>query len=340
MRTQNSAASQTSDPPTRAALNYPSAILAAANAFLCVKEMRLVARYWWHNGRLPNIAHPQRYTERMLWRKIVDRSPQFVQFCDKLATKEYLKARCPDLPVARTLWVGHDTDAIPEELLRGDVLVKANHGCGFNHHIRGGHYDRGALRRKTRRWLKSGYGRKNGEWAYSQVPRTLFVEEAIGDAEAGLIEFHVRAGNGKAILGSVMGQCKSPEQWAIYLDPEGTPTIGMFEPEGTLIKPLPKDLAVLEPYRRAIQFAKKLSVGVDYARFDFMWNGVELFGGEITVYPAAGLEDPCNSLINGLVLTGWDLTQAHFLKSQHSGWAKLYADALGCRLRDRVSVRA
>lgn len=313
-------------------------IFAATNAVLYAKNIGLVRRYRRTISRLPNIANPQRYAERMLWRKIVDHNPQFVLFSDKLATKDFLKGHCPDLPVPRTLWVGRDADAIPDELLRGDVFVKANHGCDFNHRIRGGQCDRDALRTKTEQWLGSVYGRKGGEWAYSMVEPKLFVEEAVGDAEANLIELNVRACNGKAILSSVLGKCKTPSQWSVYLDPEGAPTPGMRDPEGSRVVPLPKGLAVMEPYRRAVQFAQKLSVGVDYARFDFLWNGSELFGGEITVYPAGGFLDPANSLANAVTMTGWDLMQSHFLKSQHTGWMRIYADALRRRLKASIPV--
>lgn len=325
--------------PTAPAPTYPLAesngdalLLALTNALLYAKRPGLVWRHWRRIDRLPNIAQPRSYTERMLWRKLIDHNPQFVAFADKLAAKEFLRARCPDLPVPRTLWSGREFDAIPEELLRGDVLVKANHGCGFNHHIRGGKYDRDELRRKTRRWLKRGYGRKNGEWAYSQVQRKLLVEEAVGDAEGSLLEINVRACNGKAILGSVMGKVNTPAHWAVDLDPAGVPTWGMLDLEGGPITPLPAGIDVAEPYRRAVQFTEALSVGVDYARFDFMWNGVELYGGEITVYPAAGLAEPGNAWTNRVILTGWELAQSHLLQTPQSGWKRSYAAALRRRL--------
>jgi hypothetical protein len=264
---------------------------------------------------------------------LVDHNPLFILFSDKLATKDFLKSRCPDLPVPRTLWVGCDTDAIPDELLRGDVFVKANHGCDFNYRVRGGQCDRAALREKTRRWLNSVYGKKSGEWSYSKVEPKLFVEEAVGDVKDGLLEFNVRASNGKAILGSVLGNCKTPAQWSAYLDPDGIPTLGMNDPEGSPVTPPPRVLEAIEPYRRAVQFTRQLSVGVDYARFDFMWNGRNLFGGEITVFPAAGNSDPVNYSTHAAVLNGWDLMQSHFLKSEHSGWTRCYADALKRRLK-------
>jgi len=312
-----------------------SCILAVVNAALCVRHRRSVRDYWRRTGRLPNIANPHHYSERMLWRKVVDHNPQFVVFSDKLAAKKFIQDRCPDLPLPRVLWVGLDSDAIPDELMRGDVFVKANHGCDFNFRVRPGRCDRAVLRQKTRHWLNSVYGGKGKEWSYSKIEPKLFVEEAIGDAGADLLEFHVRAGNSRAILGSVMGHAKTPAQWFTYFDPQGVPTLGMNDPEGSPVVPAPAALAVIEPYRRAVQYARQLSVGVDYARFDFMWNGRELFGGEITVYPAGGTTDPANAMSRAAVLDGWDLTQSHFLKSQHAGWARLYANALKRRLNGR-----
>jgi hypothetical protein len=97
-------------------------------------------------------------------------------------------------------------------------------------------------------------------------------------------------------------------------------------------------LAVVEPYRRAVGYARQLSVGVDYARFDFLWNGQDLFGGEITVYPAGGMRDPANSVTRDVLLGGWDLLQSHFLKSPQAGWTRRYAEALKQELNRRVCL--
>jgi hypothetical protein len=274
----------------------------------------------------------------MLWRKAVDHNPQFVIFSDKLATKEFMGRCCPDLPVPKVLWIGRDADAIPDEVLRQDVFVKANHGCDFNHRIRDGRCDRAILRDKARRWLGSVYGRGGGEWSYSQVEPKLFVEDAIGDAERDLLEFQVRASNGRVILGSVIGNSKTPAQWYVYLDAEGRPTQGVFEPSASPAAAAFEARTVAEPYRRAVAFTRRLSVGVDYARFDFLWNGKDLFGGEITVYPAGGVSDPATSEANTVVLNGWDMLPAHFLNAPQSGWRRWYAEALKRRWAKPVAV--
>ena len=308
-------------------------IFTVANAVFTRSNKGLVDAYQQIHGRRPDIANPLRYTERMLWRKIVDHNPQFVLFTDKLATKEYVRRLCPELAVPRTLWVGRDADAIPADLLRGDVYVKASHGCDFNQRIRSGQWDRAALKKLADQWLLSIYGQESGQWAYSQVEPKLFVEEAIGDVEAGMLEFNVRVCNGRAIMGSVLGLCKTPNQWAAYFDPEGNPIPGMSDPEGGPISRLPAGVEVLEPYLRAVQFARQLGTGVDYVRCDFMWNGRELFGGEITIYPAGGLFEPANASANSVTLNGWDLLQSNFLKIPQTGWNRIYAGALKRKLR-------
>ncbi len=100
-------------------------IFAFANALFRRKNRTLWQSYRQRHGRQPNIANPQLYTERMLWRMIVDHNPQFVLFSDKLTAKEYVKRRCPELLLPQTLWIGRDAADIPPELLRGDVYVKA-----------------------------------------------------------------------------------------------------------------------------------------------------------------------------------------------------------------------
>jgi len=290
-------------------------------------------------GRQPKIGCPVRYTDYMIWRKFVDRNPDFVMLSDKLAAKEFMQRRCPELAVPRTLWVGASADDIPDELLRRDVFVKTNHGCNFNFRTRGEPCDRAALRKLTDEWLASVWGGETGEWPYALVKPKLFVEEPVGDAEADLMEFNVRAGNGTITLGSVLGKCKLPGQWIYYLDPQGEPTLGAADKEGAPIMPLPPGLDIKAPYLRAVEFTRRLSVGCDYARYDFFWNGNELFGGEITLFPAAGTRDMASMQVDRAICDVWDLRDTHFLRTRQTGFKRIYAGALRRRLDRERSVR-
>jgi len=201
-------------------------IFMLTNLWLYTLHPRLLWAARRRHGWWPNVARPESISERMWWRKFVDRSPLHVTFADKLATKEYIRARCPELAIPRTLWAGTDAADIPDDVLRGDVYVKTNNGCSFNYRIRGGAVDRAQLKKTTDRWMKYRFGKEHGEWAYWPIEPKLFVEEAIGDVEAGLLELQVRAGWGECILGLVLGYAKTPRRWAVYVDEDGRAKTG------------------------------------------------------------------------------------------------------------------
>jgi hypothetical protein len=305
-------------------------ILAAADRVLRRRHRALVRNFRKRYGRWPGLGHPVRYADRMLWRKILDRNPLFVVFTDKLACKDHMARLCPGLALPRTLWTGTDADDIPDAVLAGDVLVKASHGWNMNLRIRGGVPGRTVLKQTTEQWLRTVHGQKGGEWSYSQVAPRLFVEETVGDSAASLLEFNIRASNGRIILGSVLGLCKSPDEWRFFLDPAGEPV--SWKSKG---KPDPVPEILPHPdeqwkiaYLEAVRHTEQLSRGVDYARFDFLWDGGPLYGGEITVYPRAGHTTPAGSPLDDAIMAGWDLRVSHFLTAPQHGWARLYAGAL------------
>jgi hypothetical protein len=141
-----------------------AALFALWRAAAWLRHPRRMNRNRRHARHWPNVARPGTLMERMLWRKLFDRNPLFVTFADKLATKDWVAARCPGLAVPRTLWRGTDPAAIPDEVLRPGVVVKANHGSGFNLFLRDAAPSRAEVELLARRWLAAEFGRSRGEW--------------------------------------------------------------------------------------------------------------------------------------------------------------------------------
>jgi hypothetical protein len=303
-------------------------VLGSTNAYLYARNPRAVRRFYRRMGRLPNLAAPGSYLERMYWRKLVDRNPLFVELTDKLRAKEYCRRMSPELALPATLWIGSDADAIPDQVLAGDVFIKTNHGFNFNYRVRDGKVDRSHLKRTTDGWMAQVHGQRSEQWAYGQIAPKLLVEEAVGDAESDMLEFSISSSDGRAIRGAVIGHNKLPNTWVVALDTEGRPTTHANDPPGTPPKPLPEGLVIGEPFALAVAHARKLSVGLDHARVDFMWNGTTLYGSEITIYPAAGLAPIVNPDVEAQVLLGWELEKSHFLRAARSGPVALYAAAL------------
>ena len=311
----------------------PSRVLFTANCLFFFKFFRPILKYIYFRRRYPNLAFPNRYSERMLWRKTLDHNPLFVTLTDKLSAKEYCQRMCPSLEVPKTLWIGKDADRIPASALSGDVFVKSNHGFDFNYAVKNGEVDRQDLKTTTDNWLRSTHGVRYFEWAYTQIEPKLFVEESVGDASKDLLEFSVRCSNGTFILGSVVAHNKLPNKWYTYLDDQGKRNQGIDGPDDPKNAQLPPDLDIVQPYKAAVEYSQQLSRGVDYARYDFMWNGETLYAGEITIYPNAGNGEIPNPHANAHFMKTWDLESSYFLNTEHTGFMKRYSEALSQKLK-------
>ena len=271
----------------------------------------------------------------MFWRRIFDHNPLFVTFCDKLATKEYIKSIIPEAELPDTLWVGVDVGDIPESLRNVDAVLKANHGSSFNHFGCVGGRESKTLKEKTAKWLKTDYGRSKHEWGYFRARRVLFLERRMHhpDGEK-LVDVSVRCSNGNAILASATTDNKTAAKRFGYFDIDGKRCVHFetTEPEN---EKLPSDFVLPESFRLAVEWAKRLSVGVDYARYDFLCVGSRIYPGEVTVYPGAGLSSADEDGVDAVIVEGWNLAASWFLRTPWRGWRKIYAAAVRSHLDER-----
>jgi hypothetical protein len=316
---------------TSAVTTRDSALLATWRLAALLQHPRLHWKYLRRMKRIPDVAVPRLYSERMLWRKLFDRNPDFVTFSDKLACKRWIAARLPALPIPRVLWEGERAEDIPQDLIRQGVAIKANHGSTFNLLIRDTPPPRTVVVETARRWLAKDWGVRRGEWSYAPVPRRVFVEELIAPAPddppgARLLDIKVHAGNGRLANVAVLADDDNGRRGGRNFDSNGNPTAeGMPHYDDT-----PVAIAVPTTFRAACEAARQLSVGVDYARFDFLAVGSRLYAGEITVFNYAGYRD-YGPEIMALQKSLWDLRESFFLRetAPYGSWfTRAYAAAL------------
>ncbi|WP_137929896.1 ATP-grasp fold amidoligase family protein [Mesorhizobium comanense] len=312
-------------------------ILSVAGLFLILRHPALTVRFAIKLGYLPNLATPETYHEMLLWRKVVDRNPLFVTLTDKLAAKAHLRGACPELAVPRTLWFGRDPADIPLDLLAGDVIIKTNHGCAMNIFVANGVPDRGAIIAKARHWLRKRYGRRNGEWAYWPIVPTVFVEERLalsGTTIATDIKVHVCGG----VVTHAWVEDKEAGR-SLLLDRDANPLPGRDPDYPREDQAVPANTRLLDYVREAISIAPVIAGDLDYIRIDFLVTDDRLYGGEIVVYPGAGYGTTTNPAFAGEIELLWRLDQSAFLRRQHSGVVRLYADALRAKCQSRIISR-
>lgn len=74
--------------------------------------------------------------------------------------------------------------------------------------------------------------------------------------------------------------------------------------------------------------ASRVAGDLDYVRVDFMVVNDVLFGGEITVYPSAGLMTNSSRESLTEMARRWDIRGSWFLAKPQKGWRRIYARAL------------
>lgn len=301
-------------------------MLAGVNAACYVRFPLLALRVRQRLGYWPDIAWPSRFHEKMLWRKIFDRDPRFTELSDKLKAKAYVLDRHPDVAVPQVLWEGTDVSAIPDDLLAGDVFLKANHGSGFNLRVVGGKPDRDTTGREADRWMRRRYGRKHREWGYFGVEPRLYLEPTL-TGEGGSVEFdykvYVTGGRASHIFLAV--DRFGPDIRCAVFDRNGRP-----HPYQTLAYGAALDLEPHGYFADVVRLAEELGSPFDQVRVDFIANARTFQFAEFTFYSEAGydsVDDSGNPMLlhhNAL----WDLTRSRFLSRPPAGPAGAYARAL------------
>lgn len=296
-----------------------------------LRHPRLVIRFCTRIHRLPDPAFPTRVHDKYLWRKIFDHNPLFTRVSDKLLAKEFALEHCPNVRVPHTLWIGEDPAQIPDEVLAGDVVVKANHGCAWNHFVRGGEVDRPELERKARQWIASDYGRPHGEWGYRGVEPRLFVEEMLKPSAGPTPdEYKCYVASGRiSYVFSRQYRHDAPTTVAI-LDRDGRSYETTLDVHSTTT-------AIEAPaaYDRIVACAEKLAAPFDDIRVDIHEVDGELYFSELTIYSLGGYAWIGVAALMDLRNDLWDLRRSWFLTTPQRGWRALYAKALLSRLDSR-----
>jgi len=188
--------------------------------------------------------------------------------------------------------------------------------------------------------MHTDYSRYKYESAYFGTRRLLFLEELIEDPGGGkLVDLSVRCSNGRAILVSATVDNKREGEKMAYVDLQGVRLFAL-ERKQPPEEFLPPNYRPPATFDTAVDYARRLSVGIDYARYDFLCIGERIYAGEITVYPAAGMSKADKDGLDRILLEGWDILQSWFLTTPQSGWRGFYAGVVRRHFMSEAPSRA
>jgi len=233
-----------------------------------------------------NLKCPKSFNEKLIWKKIYDRNPLLPVTADKYQVRSYIKEilgedKAKELLIP-LLYVTDKPETIPFEKLPSAFIIKPNHASGLKIIVEDGHFNKKEIIKTCKNWLKIPYGMEKLEWAYQSINKKIVVEKLLRDNDGNIPEdFRFNMFNGK---------CKSVH--AIFKDDH---SISSFDEKWNYlsIKILncrigPK---INKPrnFEKMLELAEKLSKPFDYIRVDLYSLKGKIFIGELTHYPASGI---------------------------------------------------
>lgn len=233
-----------------------------------------------------DLDNPKTYSEKITWRKVFDRNPLFPVVQDKLRARDYAREMLGDKEAEEILvplyFVTGDPEKIPFDTLPDRYVIKANHGCGWMILVEDGRkVDRRAVVRRCRKWLKTTYGKRRMEWAYSQMKPQVYGEEYLVENGKVPTDYKFLVFGGKVRLVYA------------YYDRFGEPSEAFFDEKGRRLYIAAKHeaesgLELPSNFGKMAAIAERLASPFDYLRVDLYSFGGKIRLGEMTVYPGSG----------------------------------------------------
>jgi hypothetical protein len=300
-------------------------ILLAVHFFAIYTKPLLVLRFLICTKRLPFFIVPRTLNEKYLWRKLFDHNPVFTIVSDKLACKDYIRQRLPDLGVAKVLKVLSCPDEIlqlPDNFLLQPWVLKSSQGSGDVLVMPHGCLDRFMLVARATSMLAKEHGRAHHEWGYFNVPKKIFFEEYIQPQEE-LFELKFYT-FGKHVGRVVQIGGRFKKLWAQAWELGANGQLVYSSEPATLASPKANE-PLPSTTRRMLEIAKQLGKDFDHMRIDLLTDGQRIWFGELTVYNLGGYHiAPSGYMLNTGMTLLWKLKNAYCMTVEHKSLAKKY----------------
>lgn len=251
-------------------------------------RLHVPLRYKRAFGEFPNLRNPKTFNEKICYRKLHP-EPVFSILSDKVEARSYVK-HCiggqyltPCLGVARQL-----TPELFDEL-PNQFVMKASHGSGFNLLVDDKrHVTFPELYNLSQEWLSSNFYTVCRENQYKPIEPRLIFEKLLLD-ESGKVpkdyKFHCfkKPGEDPVIYIEI-----SHDRFTNY-------RVDFYDADWKLVRVreerLDSGIELEKPHNldAAMDLALKLAKGFSYVRVDFYLIGDDIYFGEMTFTPMAGL---------------------------------------------------
>ena len=236
-----------------------------------------------------SLENPQKFTEKIQWLKLYDRNPLHTMKADKYAVREFVKNTIGEQHLVELFGVYDRPEEIDFDALPDRFVLKSTHGCGMSIVCPDkNQLDRKAVVKKFNRWLKiNWYYKSKRQWAYKDIPPRIICEEFLeSNTDWGLLDYKFFCLNGK------------PEYIQVIFDRTGREERfqNLYDTQWNRLSvttsgfPInPKNVPPPPCLDEMLRLASALAKDIIFSRVDFYYHNDKIIFGEITFYPAGGV---------------------------------------------------
>ncbi len=256
-------------------------------------------QYFFYFGKFPNLKSPITFNEKLQWLKLYNRRPMYTTLVDKIEVKKWVKKILGEKYVIPTYGVWTHPREIEFEKLPKEYVIKCNHSggnCGIHIVKDGANVDTQLIKKNLSKALRHSIYKYFREWPYKNVKKRILAEKYLGE---NISDYKFFCYDG--FVESVM-VCTDRES--------GHPKFYFFDEKWNLKRynirgknaapdftlPPPKNI------EKMFEIASILSKGFPFVRVDLYNIDGRIYFGEITFYPASGLDN--NLLLETDILFG------------------------------------
>ncbi|MFA0922272.1 ATP-grasp fold amidoligase family protein [Xanthomonas fragariae] len=242
-------------------------------------------------GRFPNLYNPTCFNEKVLYRKCVHGDyPVYQRLADKVAVRPYVASRIGNAHLIPLLLDSNN----PEDLLSlprwRQTVIKANHGASMVEIVRDepDAVQRRRIIERCGQWLRHDFSDMEREIHYRNIPPRILVEHYIGDAQHAPVDykFHMfRQADGSFhyVLQVIYGRFDTPALSMTFFVDNLHEAFHRIRDDGRQPPCAPQLL------EQALELSKVLASDFDYVRVDWYIQNGQIYFGELTFTPGAGL---------------------------------------------------
>jgi hypothetical protein len=256
--------------------------------------------------RLPNLREPKVFNEKILYRKFVYGDYQnYGRLSDKYSVRDYVAEKVGSEYLIPLLYETSDPHSLHTLPSWKNTVIKPNHGSNMVEILL---EEPDALKKQQiisncQRWLKKDYADEAREIHYRYIKPRILVEKYIGDGKTAPIDykfhmFNKRDGNFEFVLQVIYNRCNPLISMNFY--------VNTLNEAYHKIRDTGLDIsAQLAALQHALALSKKLASDFDYVRVDWYIHEQQVYFGELTFTPGAGMVTGLDRGLNQMMGDMW-----------------------------------